>query len=187
MNLFEIFLLALALAMDALSVSIMAGIKGCCAPRQILRMSGAFGFFQFLMPILGWLLASQLYDFIMSFAPWLAFFLLFLVGVKMLWEARSAQDELQNDPTQGLTLIMLAIATSIDALAVGISFAALNMEILWTASIIGIVCFIMTALGMKLSNLLVSSKGNISKYANIIGGLLLISIGVKILLEHIFI
>ncbi len=184
MSFTEILILALALAMDAFSVAIMTGVKGCCSYKQMLRMSVTFAFFQFMMPIIGWVLAIQFYDVIVSLDHWIAFTLLAFVGGKMLWEAKGDQHTLQDDPTKGLTLLLLAIATSIDALAVGISLAALSVSIFWSSVVIGIVCFVMTVLGMRLSYMLVRNRDDISKFANIFGGLILIAIGMKILFEH---
>ncbi len=184
MSIIEIFILAFALAMDAFSVSIMAGLQGYCSRKQVLRMAVAFALFQFFMPIIGWFLALQIHNIIMVYDHWVAFILLAIIGGKMIWESRGDNDAPNTDPTKGITLLMLAIATSIDALAVGISFAALDADILSASIIIGLVCFAMTAVGMYLASKLAQNKSYISMYANILGGVLLISIGVKILFEH---
>ncbi len=183
MNYIEILLLALALSMDAFSVALMAGLKGCSSLRQTLRLAGAFGFFQFAMPLAGWLLAGQAQNFIAAFDHWVAFGLLTLVGGKMLWDAKDLKEN-DSDPTLGGTLLILAIATSIDALAVGVSFAALNVNIFTASLIIGIVCFGVSFLGAQLSARLALKNERISTYANVLGGIILIAIGVKILFEH---
>ncbi len=149
----------------------------------VLRLAGAFGLFQFIMPLLGWLAGSTVVEMIESFDHWIAFGLLVLIGGKMIWEGfEKENDEEKADQTRGWPLLLLSVATSIDALAVGFSFSVLKTPILFPAAIIGVVCFIMTAVGMIFGKALARIFG---KKVEIVGGLVLIGIGVKILVEHI--
>ncbi len=190
MSITEIFIISLALAADAFSVALVVSIKGCCTFNQIARMSSVFGFFQFFMPLLGFFLYSQVHKYVETYDHWIAFFLLTFVGGKMLWEGYAHKAETENtkntkDYTKGLTVLTLAVATSIDALAVGGTFASLEMDIWVPSIIIGLVCFGVTAAGMILSRCLLQKNTYIIKYANTIGGLVLIGIGCKILLPDI--
>lgn len=184
MSLATLFLLAIALGVDAFSVAIgigAANYKRSWAP--ILRLSIAFGVFQFAMPVAGWLAGSTVVDMIAAFDHWIAFVLLALVGGKMIREGFETESNPEKgDQTSGWPLLFLSIATSIDALAVGFSFSLLKTPILFPAVIIGIVCFGMTALGMLFGKGLAKLFG---KKVEIIGGLVLIAIGIKILIEHI--
>lgn len=183
MNTVTVFLLAVGLGMDAFSVAIgigAANFQKSWAP--VLRLSLAFGVFQFIMPLIGWLAGSTIAGNIQSFDHWIAFALLTLVGGKMIWESFQDNGQERADQTRGLTLILLSLATSIDALAVGFSFSLLKMSILYPAVIIGIVCFGMTAAGMTFGKWLALIFG---RKVGIIGGLVLIAIGVKILMEHL--
>jgi manganese efflux pump family protein len=184
MSLVTIFLLAVALGVDAFSVAIGIGAtndKKSIAP--VLRLSCAFGIFQFAMPIAGWLAGSTVVDIIAGFDHWIAFILLFLIGGNMIREGLgNKSEEKKADATRGWPMLLLSIATSIDALAVGFSFSLLKTPILLTAVIIGIVCFFMTAVGMVFGKGLAKFFG---KKVEIFGGLVLIAIGVKILIEHI--
>jgi len=184
MSLLTIFLLAIGLGIDAFSVAIGVGAanqKKSWAP--VLRLSLAFGSFQFVMPLIGWLAGSTVVSLIENFDHCIAFALLAMVGGKMIWEGFEAEnDEERADQTRGLPLLLLSIATSIDALAVGFSFSLLKTPILFPAMIIGVVCFAMTAVGMIFGKGLARIFG---KKVEILGGLVLIAIGVKILIEHI--
>jgi manganese efflux pump family protein len=184
MSLVTIILLAVALGVDAFSVAI--GIGAAYARKSwspVLRLSLAFGLFQFAMPVAGWLAGSTVVAIIAGFDHWIAFALLAFVGGKMIWEGFGKEnDEAKADQTKGLPLLILSIATSIDALAVGFSFSLLKTPILFPAVIIGIICFFMTAIGMFFGRVLAKMFG---KKVEIFGGLVLIAIGVKILMEHI--
>lgn len=184
MSLVTIFLLAVGLGVDAFSVAIGIGAsnnKKSWAP--VLRLSLAFGLFQFIMPLIGWLAGSTVVDKIQSFDHWIAFALLVLVGGKMIWEGFAKEsDEGKTDQTRGWPLFLLSIATSIDALAVGFSFSLLKTALLFPAAIIGVVCFMMTAVGMIFGKGLARIFG---KKVEILGGLVLIAIGMKILIEHV--
>jgi len=183
MNLITIIILAVGLGVDAFSVAI--GISATNDKKSwvsVLRLAVAFGLFQFVMPIIGWLAGQTVVEIIASFDHWIAFALLALVGGKMIWEGfEKESDEKKADQTRGWPLLLLSIATSIDALAVGFSFSILKNPILFPAVIIGIVCFIMTIIGMIFGKVLAKIFG---KKVEIFGGLVLIAIGVKILIDH---
>ncbi len=138
--------------------------------------------FQFVMPIIGWLAGLTVVEIIASLDHWIAFALLVLVGVKMIWEGfEKESDEEKADQTRGWPLLLLSIATSIDALAIGFSFSVLKNPILFPAVIIGIVCFVMTTVGMIFGKVLAKIFG---KKVEIFGGIVLIAIGVMILIDH---
>jgi manganese efflux pump family protein len=183
MSLVTIIILAVGLGVDAFSVAIGIGAandKKSWIP--ILRLSAAFGIFQFVMPIIGWLAGLSVVEIIASFDHWIAFALLALVGGKMIHEGfEKESDEKKADQTRGWPLLLLSIATSIDALAVGFSFSVLKNPILFPAVIIGIVCFVMTTIGMIFGKMLAKIFG---KKVEIFGGLVLIAIGIKILIDH---
>jgi putative Mn2+ efflux pump MntP len=181
----EVVALAFALAVDAFAVAIAVSLSlGSLSKRQVLRLSWHFGFFQAAMPVLGWLAGSTIADWVAPIDHWVAFTLLALLGVKMLKDARAPDEKeaLLNDPTKGWRLVLLSVATSIDALAVGLSLAFLQSEIWWPALIIGVVAFCMTALGMSLGVRLGKRFGHAMEAT---GGLVLLAIGVKILSEHL--
>ena len=177
---------AIALAMDAFAVSVSASATlGRVNIGHYLRMSLTFGFFQFAMPVIGWALGLSVKDLIEVWDHWIAFALLFFVGMNMLREAFFGNDEeeCQGDPSRGATLILLAVATSIDALAVGLSFSMAGISVWMPAVIIGLVCAALTALGIRLGSALGRSEF-LGKKAAVLGALVLIGIGVKILHEH---
>ena len=208
-----IFLTAVALSMDALAVSIAAGVGlGRATVAQALRMGGCFGFFQAAMPVAGWILGSTVSEYMEAYDHWLAFILLALVGGKMVLESRKAEDISANpdetgtasatnnaedinctqarpglktkaDPTKGLPLLLMGVATSIDALAVGLSFSLLDMPIVVPALLIGLTTFIISFLGVYLGVLVCKNK-SINRHAELLGGLALIGIGIKILFDH---
>ena len=185
MTLITIFLLAVGLGVDAFSVAIGigAGNNQKKSWQPVLRLSITFGFFQFAMALIGWLAGSTVVEMIGDFDHWIAFALLALIGGKMIWEGfEKESDENKADQTHGWPLFMLSIATSIDSLAVGFSFSILKNEILFPAIIIGIVCFLMTAVGMIFGKALAKIFG---RKVEILGGLVLIAIGVKIIIEHV--
>lgn len=184
MNIIELLAMAVALALDALAVAVATGLSLRCTLGQTMRMSLAFGGFQFIMPVLGWLLGLSVRGYIESFDHWVAFALLALVGLNMIRGAFSGGQEECRDPTRGLTLLVLAVATSIDALAVGLSLAVLKVDIWYPAAVIGLVCFCITAMGMHLGKVVISASSTLASKANFIGGCVLIGIGVKILWEH---
>lgn len=183
-----LLVIAVALAMDAFAVALATGI--ClrqASVAQLLRMAGAFGLFQALMPVAGWFLGLAVRSRIELYDHWIAFALLGFVGGKMIWEGLKGEDGdghcHPKDPTRGMQLVILAVATSIDALAVGLSFSILGEPIWFPAAVIGVVCFCVTALGVKLG-CMAGHVSAVSRYAEILGGLTLIAIGIKILADH---
>ena len=176
--------IAFGLAMDAFAVSIVSGMAiEKVTHKHVLRLSLSFGFFQFLMPIIGWLAGMSLAVYIELWDHWLAFGMLAFVGGKMLWEARSAAvHETTQDPTKGWTLIVLSIATSIDALAVGLSMALIGVSVWLPSIIIGLIAAGMTVLGMTFGNRFGDKCG---KWAEVVGGLVLLGIGFNILITHL--
>lgn len=181
-----ILLIALALAVDAFAVALAAGVSLCRVDsRQVFRLAWHFGFFQAGMNILGWLGGLTVQPYIAAVDHWVAFALLALVGGKMILEAvREEKEQRQgSDPTRGRMLVALSIATSIDSLAVGLSFAVLRISVWLPALIIGIVAALLTAIGLRLGCLL-GSASRLGARVEIAGGLVLIAIGLKILQEH---
>lgn len=184
MDLLSILLIAVALGMDAFSVAVGVGAAArTLTPGAVLRLAGSFGLFQFAMPLAGWLAGRTVADAISRYDHWAAFLLLSLVGGKMIWESFRPEKDCThvNDPTRGMTLLVLSVATSIDALAVGLSFAFLKVPIIHAGVVIGIVCFLMTASGMIFGRKLGELFG---KKAELAGGIVLLGIGIKILWDH---
>jgi len=183
MSLIAIFALAVGLGMDAFAVAITVGmVLPRLSFRPIFRLSWHFGLFQFLMPMAGWLAGMTVHEWVGAFDHWIALGLLVLVGGKMIYESfRTRTFEERGDPTRGWTLVVLSVATSIDALAVGLSMAMLNVKVWFPGLIIGIVAGVMTFTGMQLGRQLGKRFGSRIEMA---GGLILIGIGVKILLDH---
>jgi putative Mn2+ efflux pump MntP len=178
-----IFGLALALSMDAFAVAIACGMNlAVMTPRHAFRLSFHFGLFKFLMPVIGWLVGRELASTIGAFDHWVAFGLLAFVGGKMLLEARDDKDaESKTDPTRGMMLITLSLATSLDALAVGLSLAFLDVSIYVPSVIIGAVAASLTAVGMAFGNRIGNRWG---RWAEAMGGCVLILIGVRIVFSH---
>ena len=179
-------MIAVALALDAFAVALAGGVL---LPeigwRRTFRLSWHFGLFQALMTILGWYFGGTFREFIEKWDHWTAFALLAFVGGKMIYEGmgdHQAEEEFK-DPSKGFSLIMLSIATSIDAAAVGLSFSLLSMDIRIPALIIGLVALVLTAVGLHLGRYL-GTKTRLDRYAELAGGTILISIGFKILYEH---
>lgn len=170
--------------MDAFAVAIGAGIAlKSRSQAPAFRLSSSFGFFQFIMPVIGWSAGLTVSTFIQDYDHWLAFLLLAAIGGKMIYDAlRDGQAISSPDPTRGIPLLMLSIATSIDALAVGLSLAFLKVAIFYPSVVIGAVAFVMTWTGMAFGERLGRVFG---KKVEIAGGLILLGIGIKILLEHI--
>jgi manganese efflux pump family protein len=177
--------MAVALAMDCFAVSLgMSCSREGLTGKQAVRMGLFFGFFQFAMPVAGWFAGENIIRYIQGFDHWIAFGLLAFVGGKMIVESFIGEGDRKNhvDRTCGLPLIVLSVATSIDALAVGLSMAAIGVNALGPAAIIGLVSFLMTILGAKLGPVLGRIVG---RRAELAGGLVLIAIGVKILIDHL--
>jgi putative Mn2+ efflux pump MntP len=183
MNWLTIFGIALALAMDAFAVALAAGaVINPLTRRHLFRLGFHFGLFQALMPIGGWLVGMAVQKWIADYDHWIAFALLAVVGVRMIREAFEEHEEKPvSDPTRGLTMVVLSVATSIDALAVGLSLAMLGVSVWLPAAVIGLVAGVLTVTGMLLGRRL---GGNWGRRVEVCGGLVLCAIGVKILLEH---
>ena len=187
MELIELFLVALSLSMDAFAVAVCQGL---CMPKLNLRHGAVialfFGGFQALMPILGWVLGSQFASYIQNFDHWVAFVLLALIGGNMIREAMSPEDEETAcavdywlDYKQ---LFLMAIATSIDALAVGVTFAFLRVKIVPAVTLIGCTTFCLSLVGVVVGNFF---GARYKRRAELTGGIILVLLGLKILLEHL--
>lgn len=198
MDIVSVLFIAAALAMDAFSVSITSGMVLKKVKVSASSKIGLFfGVFQFVMPCIGYFLGSAFASLITSFDHWIAFILLGFIGGKMLYEAiKDDEKEEENikNPLDNKLLTMLAIATSIDALAVGVTFATMGMQVvspctfsqlalLQSAGIIGVVAFLISVIGVHIGGKCGNLFGN---KAEILGGIVLIGIGVKILIEHLF-
>jgi putative Mn2+ efflux pump MntP len=178
--------IAFGLAMDAFAVAIAAGLTiRPLRGRHVFRLAFHFGLFQFLMPVLGWLAGQTLHQWISAFDHWIAFALLAFIGGKMIWESFGSEEHRENrgDPTRGWLLLTLSVATSIDALAVGLSLAFLRVSIWGPSVVIGIVAATMTAVGMTFGSRVGARFG---KWAERVGGLVLVGIGVRILVSHLW-
>lgn len=184
MNGLTVLGLAVGLAMDAFAVAIATGlVLGRPGPGHVLRLAFHFGLFQFLMPVVGWLAGRTVEPYIRELDHWIAFGLLAFVGGKMLWEARrDAAEAVGGDPTRGFMLLVLSVATSIDALAVGLSMAFLEVSVWAPSVVIGVVAFAFTAAGVLLGSRIGRTLG---RWPQVVGGLVLLAIGLKILVEHL--
>ena len=172
--------------MDCFAVSIVCGlVMKRFQFWPMLRIALMFGLFQAAMPCIGWLLGTQFYDYICRFDHWIAFGILGFLGGKMIWDdlkPASADNEASVDPYRWRVVTTLAVATSIDALAVGLSFSLLDIDLWYSVSIIGLTSFVLPWIGMVLA--MVFGR-RLRLKANLAGGLILVAIGVKILLEHL--
>ena len=183
MGLIELFILAVGLSMDAFAVSVCKGLAMEHATWRRAVVPGLwFGAFQGLMPLLGWLLGSRFAQYITAVDHWIAFALLVILGVNMLREARSADDGAADASLGVRTMLAMAVATSIDALAVGITFAFLEVAIVPAVCFIACVTFVISTLGVKVGALF---GDRFQAKAEALGGIILIVLGVKILLEHV--
>jgi len=183
MSIIEIFLTAVALAMDAFAVSLAAGASARVrGPRAALRLSFHFGLFQFLMPVLGWFLGLRIAPAISAVDHWVAFGLLAFVGVRMIRSGFDPTERRYGDPSRGLALVGLSLATSIDALAVGLSLAMVGIDIWFPSVVIGIVALALSLAGVYLGQRLGVLFG---KRMEIAGGIILVLIGLRILLTHL--
>lgn len=183
MGIIELLVLAIGLSMDAFSVSICKGLSSCKFSWKNAAICGLwFGGFQALMPLIGYFLGVQFQSLITSIDHWIAFGLLVLIGGNMIREAFSKEEKGQDCSLEVKTMFLLAVATSIDALAVGVSFAFLSVNIWMAVAIIGLTTFVFSVAGVKIGNVF----GNkYQKKAEIFGGVILILIGLKILFEHL--
>lgn len=186
MGFFELFLIAVGLSMDAFAVSICKGLK---MQRFNVRHAGvialAFGGFQALMPVIGWFLGKQFESYITGIDHWIAFALLAVIGGKMAVESFKKEEEDSSNENEKLDvkeLLVLAVATSIDALAVGITFAFLQVSIVPAVSLIGVITFVLSAVGVFIGH---KFGAKFKSKAELAGGIILILIGLKILLEHL--
>ena len=183
MSLLSLFVIAVGLSMDAFAVSIC---KGLAMKEVTLKKAGIvglwFGGFQALMPLIGYLLGSQFERYITSVDHWIAFVLLCLIGGSMIKEALSKEEECANASLDVKTMLLLAVATSIDALAVGVTFAFLQVDIEAAISLIGVITFFLSSIGVKVGNVFgIKYKAK----AELAGGIILILMGLKIMLEHL--
>lgn len=182
LGIWELFVLAVGLSMDAFAVSICKGLSVMeLKPKHALITGLYFGGFQALMPLLGYLLGKQFESLITNVDHWIAFVLLLLIGINMIRESRKKTEEM-NASFRPSVMLPLAVATSIDALAIGVTFAFLQVNIVYAVGFIGVTTFLLSAVGVKIGNvfgLKFKSK------AEIAGGVVLILMGVKILLEHL--
>lgn len=183
MDLFSLFIIAVALSMDAFAVSIC---KGLAMRRITIKEAGIiglwFGGFQALMPFIGYLLGSSFQSYITSIDHWIAFILLGLIGASMIKEALSKQEEEADASLDVKTMFLLAVATSIDALAAGVTFAFLQVSIIPAVSLIGVTTFTLSAIGVKIGNVFGTKY---KAKAELAGGIILILMGLRILLEHL--
>lgn len=183
MGLIELFLIAVGLSMDAFAVSVC---KGLAMPKCTFKKAAIvglwFGGFQALMPAIGYILGAQFQEAIASIDHWIAFVLLALIGGNMIHEALDNDEEEADASLDVKTMFLLAVATSIDALAIGITFAFLKVYIIPAVCFIGIVTFIISFAGVKIGNVFGARYKN---KAEIVGGVILILLGLKILLEHL--
>ena len=183
MGLIELFLIAVGLSMDAFAVSVC---KGLAMPKCTFKKAAIvclwFGGFQALMPAIGYILGAQFQETIASIDHWIAFVLLALIGGNMIHEALDNDEEEADASLDVKTMFLLAVATSIDALAIGITFAFLKVNIIPAVCFIGIVTFIISFAGVKIGNVFGARYKN---KAEIVGGVILILLGLKILLEHL--
>lgn len=183
-----IFLLAVGLAMDATAVAAARGLATPkILPRHVFIVAGFFGGFQALMPLVGWLLGSRIGPLVQAWDHWIAFVLLAAIGGKMLWEARGSKDDDDEAAPAGdlygmKVMLVLAVATSIDALAVGVTLPMLDAPLLLSLVTIGLTTAVLSALGLFAGRKFGALLG---KRLDVVGGLVLIGLGVKILVEHL--
>ena len=183
MNLLDVFFIGVGLSMDAFAVSVCKGISMKKMNWKKACIIGLyFGGFQAIMPVIGYFFGSSFESIITNIDHWIAFILLAIIGAKMIQEAFQKEEEEYNEDISVKTMIVLSIATSIDALAVGITFAFLKVNLLLAISMIGIITFVISIIGTKVGNKFGSKY---EKKAELAGGIILILIGIKILLEHL--
>lgn len=178
----SVFLIAIGLSADCFAVALSGGVSNKNHSwLQILRVAFSFGLFQAVMPVLGWLAGRTVVEFIAAYDHWVVFVLLAAVSGRMLWESlhHGGSEEKEVDVTRGLLLLTLSIATSIDALAVGLSFAFLKVNIALASPTIGVVAFVVTAIGFILGK---KASKLIGKRAEIVGAMILLAIAFRILL-----
>ena len=183
MDILELLLIAVGLSMDAFAVSVCKGLSvQRLKPRHYLLTGAWFGGFQALMPSIGFLLGSAFERYIVSFDHWIAFVLLAFIGGNMVKESFSGDGECHDGSFSVRTMFLLAVATSIDALAVGVTFAFLQVELIPAVTLIGVCTFLLSAAGVKIGHLFGMKY---KSRAELLGGAVLVLIGLKILLEHL--
>ena len=183
MTIFELFILAVGLSMDAFAVAVCKGLAiGRIRWKHVLIVGLWFGGFQALMPLIGYLLGSSFAEYIAAVDHWIAMILLVLIGANMVRESLDKDQEHVNPSLGFKTMLIMAIATSIDALAVGVTFAFLEVRILPAVTFIGVITFLLSALGVKIGSIFGTKYKSKSELA---GGVILILLGIKILLEHL--
>lgn len=184
MDLFTLFTLAVGLSMDAFAVAIC---KGLALKKFSLKNAAIvglwFGGFQGLMPLIGYLLGVQFKSRITAIDHWIAFFLLGFIGINMIKEAMSKEEEPEDASLSVKSMLLLAIATSIDALAVGVTFAFLSVRIIPAVSFIGVITFLLSMVGVRVGSVFGTRY---KSKAELAGGIILILLGIKILIEHLF-
>ncbi len=181
----ELFIIAVGLSMDAFAVAIAKGLSvQQVTSRYSLCVGGWFGSFQALMPLLGFYLGITFSKFVSSVDHWIAFILLGLIGFNMIREAAACEKVVPDPDFSARTMFLMAVATSIDALAVGVSFAVLSVDIWSAVAIIGVTTFVLSIVGLKIGNIF---GCRYKSKAEFFGGLVLLLLGVKILVEHIFV
>ena len=182
MQLYELLIIAVSLAMDAFAVSICKGLStGGPRLKHCLICGLYFGGFQGLMPLAGWLLGVRFQEMIVAVDHWIAFGLLGIIGFNMVREALGGEEERMDNSFTPRAMLPLAVATSIDALAVGVTFSFLKVDIIWAVSLIGVITFALSAVGVKVGAIF---GGKFRSKAELAGGAVLILMGLKILLEH---
>lgn len=184
MNLLEILLVSVGLAMDAFAVSVCKGLSMKMMDwKKAIIVGSYFGIFQMVMPIIGYMLGIGFSSFIENVDHWIAFGLLAFIGAKMIKESFQKEEKI-NDSVDFKTMYMLAIATSIDALAIGITYAFLEVENYMLAfACIGVITFILSIIGVKIGNRFGNKYGSNAEF---VGGFILVCLGVKILIEHLW-
>ncbi|THB80467.1 MAG: manganese efflux pump [Desulfobacteraceae bacterium] len=183
MTAYEMIMVAAGLAMDAAAVSLAAAAAGYAKDkRAIFRLSFHFGLFQFMMPVAGWFSGVYFVQYISRYNHWVAFGLLGFVGARMIWSGvNPVEEDQKSDPSRGMTLVMLSVATSIDALAVGLSLAMIGVNIWYPSVMIGMITAMFSLAAIALGKRVGALAGH---RMEIIGGIILLGIGIKILLSH---
>ena len=183
MGIAELFILAVGLSMDAFAVSVCKGLSiQKLKPRHAVIVGAWFGAFQALMPAIGWLLGSAFADMIEAVDHWIAFVLLALIGGNMIREALGHEEEDADPSLAPIAMLLLAVATSIDALAVGVTFAFLRVAVVPAVTLIGVCTFAISAAGVKIGNVF---GARYKSRAELLGGIVLVLIGLKVLLDHL--
>lgn len=183
MSFFSLVLIAISMAMDAFAVSLGSGVKFGPGPRPVFRLVFHFGLFQAVMPVIGWFFGNTIEPLVRDFDHWVAFGLLAFVGLRMVRSGFSKdEDDKQGDPSKGWTMVLLSVAVSIDALAIGLSLSFLNIIIWMPALLIGLVTSALSWIGLRVGN---SFGKRYGRPVEIIGGLILCMIGVQIVISHL--